>query len=365
MKAIIHVAEAFGGGIIEFILQIVKYQPEYKHVIIHGKRVEDVEAIKRQFPENTEFIEWTAAQREVNLVADWKAFWALRFIVNNLRKQHQIQAVHLHSSKAGFLGRFALKGTVPTQKLIYTPNGLAFARRDVSNLKRFFFWFLEYIAALYSGRVIACGASEAAYMKKKGIQADFINNGTAFCPEDYPVAKKLKNKPEEKVVLTVGRASIQKNPALFNAIARCFEAEKHIRFIWVGDGELAGELTASNIELTGWLTKEEVISYLKQADVYLSTSLWEGLPFAVLEAMMCSKPLVLHRCVGNEDLVKENINGFLFDTAEEAVEKLRVLLNAPSQVLHDMGKASRSLCEENFNAQKMAEIYRRAYENTF
>lgn len=365
MKTIIHVAEAFGGGIIEFILQIVKNQPGYRHIIIYGKRGVDIDAVRKQFPENAGFVEWPFAQREVHPIMDWKAFRSLRRIVKKIQREHSVQAIHLHSSKAGFLGRFALRGVVPGQRLIYTPHGLAFARQDVSKTMRLFYVLLEWVAAAYAGRVIACGASEAALMKKAGIRATYINNGTAFCPEEYPVTRKLKNKPEEKVVLTVGRVSIQKNPVMFNQIAQRFEQEPHLRFIWVGEGELSHELTASNIELTGWLSKAEVIALLKQADVYLSTALWEGLPFAVLEAMMCEKPLLLHRCVGNEDLVIENQNGFLFDKVDEAVAALHDLLKAPEEKIAHMGKESRRLCEQHFNARQMAELYRKAYEGNF
>ncbi|WP_051633231.1 glycosyltransferase [Thermonema rossianum] len=154
MKTIIHIAEAFGGGIIEFILQIVKNQPGYRHIIIYGKRGVDIDAVRKQFPENAGFVEWPFAQREVHPIMDWKAFRSLRRIVKKIQREHSVQAIHLHSSKAGFLGRFALRGVVPGQRLIYTPHGLAFARQDVSKTMRLFYVLLEWVAAAYAGRVI-------------------------------------------------------------------------------------------------------------------------------------------------------------------------------------------------------------------
>ncbi|MBK6979684.1 MAG: glycosyltransferase [Cytophagaceae bacterium] len=80
-------------------------------------------------------------------------------------------------------------------------------------------------------------------------------------------------------ILTSGRISSQKNPSLFNAIALSFKDYPQVSFVWVGEGELSHCLTANNITITGWVSKEETNKYYSVADIYLSTALWEGLPF--------------------------------------------------------------------------------------
>ena len=65
---------------------------------------------------------------------------------------------------------------------------------------------------------------------------------------------------------------------MFNRIAESFPEWK---FIWIGDGDLRSELTASNIEITGWMDREEATEQLARADVFLIPSLCEGLPVAL------------------------------------------------------------------------------------
>lgn len=71
-------------------------------------------------------------------------------------------------------------------------------------------------------------------------------------------------------------------------------------------GEDRHFLTSFNIETTGWFTEQQVQERIQQADLYLSTSLWEGMPLAVLKAMALGKALLLSDCVGNIECIKEN-----------------------------------------------------------
>lgn len=62
-----------------------------------------------------------------------------------------------------------------------------------------------------------------------------------------------------------------------------------IEFVWIGDGELKSRLLADNIKVTGWVNKAKALDILNDTDIFLLTSLWEGLPMALLEAMYLKK----------------------------------------------------------------------------
>src|SRR5205085_2769729 len=112
-------------------------------------------------------------------------------------------------------------------------------------------------------------------------------------------------------------------------------------------GELAAELTDPNVTVTGWLNEGAVQRALSSLDLYTSTSLWEGLSLGVLRAMAAGKPLVLRRCPGNVDAVRPGENGYLFESAEEAVARLTTLARDPD-LRRRMGECSRSLFAERF-----------------
>jgi hypothetical protein len=101
---------------------------------------------------------------------------------------------------------------------------------------------------------------------------------------------------------------------------------------------------------------------LGRLDVYLSTSLWEGLSLGALHAMAAGMPLVMRRCCGNVDLVRHGENGYLFDDVEEAEAHIGVLARDPALRLQ-MGSRSREIVAEAFNARRMVETYRSLYRS--
>jgi len=274
-----------------------------------------------------------------------------------LKSIKTLDIIHLHSSKAGFLGRIAAYFLGLEKKTIYTPHGVSFLRKDISPLQKKIFIYLEKLAFKLGGTVVACSKSEADELKKYGIEAHYIYNGIKC----YEKEKKNINYKKKIIIGTIGRITPPKNPWLFNKIAQQYINYKKVKFVWIGDGELKNVLTSPNIEITGWLDRNEVFKKLDNIDIYLSTSLWEGLPLSVLQAMCKRKPLVLTDCVGNRDTVIENFNGFLFKKEEEAVSILNNLINNP-QLIHYLGENSFLLFKERFTLEKMITSYDALYK---
>jgi glycosyltransferase involved in cell wall biosynthesis len=264
--------------------------------------------------------------------------------------------IHLHSSKAGFLGRLACRMLGMQNKVVYSPHGVSFIRKDISDFKVALFTFLEKTGAKFGGRVIGSGASEATAFTAVGIAAEHINSGIA-CEEQ--VADRPCNAP--MIIGTAARITHQKNPALFNEIAQSFASDPSVRFLWIGDGELRQQLSAPNIEITGWTPRDVLIQHLHNLDVYLSTSLWEGMPLSVLLAMCAGKPLVLYDCVGNRDLVEDKKGGFTFREKEEAISCIETL-KADMQLVREMGEFSHRRLLDNFHLDAMICHYIELYE---
>lgn len=351
---VVHVVECFSGGTINFVNLATKLIPDCQHIVVHGERPEEIcpLKVKATFDKEVSFIKWPSVQREISVWRDLKALISLY----NILKGIEADVIHLHSSKAGFLGRVVCRA-LNLKSVIYTPHGAAFLRKDIPASKVRLFKLLEKIGASISGNVICCSESECKAFANSGIAASYINNGIEVLNRQDDSSKSADS------VLTIvncGRITVQKNPLLFNLIARSFKETNDIRFIWIGEGELQHELDSPNIEVTGWLPKQEVLALLRKADIYLSTSLWEGLPFAALEAMSIGKTMLLKDCVGNVDLVVENQNGFLFNEADDAVQKI-ILLHANREILNEMGAKSIQLCIDKFNIQDTFQSYKEEY----
>ncbi len=350
---ITHIIES-GGGSADFVLYLVKYLPQHRHVIIYGDRTfgDRINEVKQKYT-NATFYQWEHVQREISLLKDINATFYLYRLIKNVESD----VIHVHSSKAGFLGRLVCY-FLGRKNVIYTPNGLPFIRKDISFIKEKIYLFLERAANWLCGKIICCSRSEAAELIMKGINCVYINNGTEIF--DY-LKKDCVNENNKFIIATTGRVTIQKNPALFNEIAKYFESDSRYQFLWIGGGELEHELTSKNIKITGWIDKSLVTDTLAKADLYISTASWEGLPFAVLEAMNLYLPLLLSNSVGNNDLVIKDYNGFIYKNSKEAIERI-IFINTKREVIEKYGKNSHELVVKDFNVELMAQQYENEYK---
>ncbi|KWF37299.1 glycosyl transferase [Burkholderia diffusa] len=236
-------------------------------------------------------------------------------------------AVHLHSSFAGFLGRLSTLFALPKAAFFYSPHCISFMRRDISGVKRLAFVGLEWIACVRKCLYVACSESEGrairAWLRQPVVVVENAVSATLSSsqpgePEGPP------NRPP--CVVTVGGIRAQKNPELFARIAHGMRA-RGTHFVWIGDGDDAAKarLAEAGVEVTGWLPRDEVARRLAHADMYLSTSSWEGMPVSVIEAMLAGRPVIVSGCAGNVDVVRHLQTGVIYATAADAVAWLERL----------------------------------------
>jgi glycosyltransferase involved in cell wall biosynthesis len=370
---IVHVVEPFASGIATFVRSLVENLNDDLHIIVHGEReyVMKSEEVKQHFPKgNVRFIRWKSAQRAISIRKDTVALMELYNILKRLKKQAHIDAVHLHSSKSGFLGRLACK-LARIKTVVYTPNGAPFLVGS-NKLINYVYKQLERLGSAFGGRVVCCSPSELEAYQALGIDALNINNGIAIGKGYNHGDKNLPMTPLPRIsatgktpkfrIVTSGRIVGQKNPAMFNAIATYFEEFRDFEFLWVGDGEDRDQLTAKNIVITGWMPSKESKLMISTSHIYLSTANFEGMPFAVLEALVLKKPVLLSDCIGNRDIVHKGLNGDLFQNEEEAIVKILQYHNN-RDMLPVMGEYSRQFCAQEFNIDSTFTSYRDLYKS--
>lgn len=355
---VLHVVESFGGGIINFVKHLTNLDCLESSTILYNEREIKISQIQTKFTNKVSFIRWKSAQRTINPYKDILAYFNLIHIL----RSNKYDIVHLHSSKAGILGQLA-SVFFRKIKFYYTPNGASFARKDTSQFSRWVFISIEKISNLIGRAKLVCvSQSELDLYLNIGINGIYINNGTKIYPEKIVLDKKKENRI---IVVNSGRIANQKNPTLFNEIAlMCFNANFPVDFIWMGDGTPENEniLNSPNIKITGWLEEQDMINLLNKSSVFLSTSLWEGLSFAILESMNFKLALILTKSVGNIDLVANNYNGFLYETAHEAFKFINTYVNN-FELLNNHGINSQILLKDKFDVNLMIESYNKLYKN--
>lgn len=325
-KKVLLISESMGGGLRKHVVQLIENLDSSKFEIffIHGtdsldevflERYESLKQIATLIPCNT-FV------REIDLKKDYTTL----LFLSKMIKKIQPDIVHCHSSKAGVLGRIAARMN-KIKKIFYTPHAYSFLAPEFGRYKKKLFIAIESILSRYATTKtfnVSKGEKEAALKFKldKDNKFEVIYNGL---PEiDLPTkkeARELIGIEEKNIVIgTNARMSEQKNPIVFMEVAKKVVAKNsNIHFVWAGEGILFKEIKkfllendlCENVHLLGNRTDSEII--VAGYDIFFSTALYEGLPYAPIEAMRAGIPIMLSNVTGNIELVKHNICGRLFE----------------------------------------------------
>lgn len=340
--------EAFGGGVYTYVKDLCNFLVENDvteslqvHLIYSPNREEfNKDLFIKEINPKIKLYEIDMI-RNINISIDYKVLKQTRLIL----KKIQPDVIHLHSAKATVLGRISAYNIVQKNKIFYSPHGYSFVQQNISSPKKIIFKIIEKTMPLLVGGItVASGDTEYELSKKYG-KAVLIRNGV-----DLELPNNLYKKPHNETLTigTVGRLCPQKNPSFFNDLALNLP---HYKFIWIGNGDLINEITAPNIEVTGWISsREELLKKINQLDIYTQVSLWEGLPISILEAMAIRKPLVVSNVIGNRDTVKNNFNGYTFNSITEAIESFKKLENLTLR--EKFSENSYLFCDADFNKSK-------------
>lgn len=353
---ILHITESLGAGVGHYLTLVTLAQQSAGHevVLAHSIRADtQVAELDTQFKGIRRVV--VPMVTEVSLVQDALGVFRLIRLIQAVRPD----VIHLHSSKAGVLGRLAARVCGVRVQVFYSPHGFAFLRQDVSNTKQKLFLWFEKLASKLGGSLVACSPSEAnlALTQVRHTSVHLVENATDLSKIPLSTGSYRTVK-----VINAGRVCFQKAPWKFRQVAEAC-AGLPISFVWLGAGDLAAELqsqTTSNIAITGWLTQSEVAKHLSDADIFLMPSLWEGMPLALIEAQAAGIPAVVLNVVGCRDVVEDGVTGFVCDSVDGLVARTRQLIEDPL-LRKRMGENAARIARTRFAVGRMNDEILRLY----
>jgi glycosyltransferase involved in cell wall biosynthesis len=301
--------------------------------------------------------------RRISARQDFAAARELRRLLRTLRPR----VLHLHSSKAGGLGRLAALG-IPRLPVVYSPHASA------AHLGRVYAYIERVLGRLNTDRVVAVSASEHSELARLNLvqRQRLVTVACGIDPEEVRcAAAEAPSLPlsDGPLVVAVGRLSEQKNPLLLvRASELIVRRVPNAHFVWVGDGELRPQVEqaigGAGIQhrwtITGWLTNP--YSILARASVFVLPSRYESFGYVTLEAMVLGRPVVASDVSGSRDLVVHGETGRLVPEGD-----LGALADAVSDVLRDpternrlgtAGSARSALFSSDHMSRKMLDVYR-------
>lgn len=353
MKKVLFVVEAMGGGVFTYVVDLAnELSKKYDVYIAYGLRKQTPRNFKAYFNKEIHLIRVASFTRSISPIKDMKALSEVKKIGRKIKPD----IIHLHSSKAGVLGRICFRKF--NGPLFYTPHGYSFLIKNIGKTKKTFYFFIEKFFSNLKGTTIACSPGEYKIAKKITNHVAYVSNGINV-EKLSKIRQTLRKKNSNFTVTTLGRISVQKGPKVFNQIAKELP---YISFKWIGDGELKDELTASNIKITGWLNRKEALEELMSSDVFILSSLWEGLPISLLEAMFLGKICIVSNVIGNNDVINNGENGFIGYSTDNYVDTIKNIYNRKIDINKIEANAIDDVIKK-YNTKSMAKKYINIYES--
>ena len=271
-----------------------------------------------------------------------KAIFKLRKII----KKEGYEIISCHTPVGGFLGRVCTINLKNKPRVIYTAHGFHFFK----NSKKLN-WILWYPIEKYLSRFTTCIITmnnEDYDLAKKKFHCDVEKiNGIGLNKDRlktfYSVDKLKKElKLEDYYIISyIAEISKRKNQLKLIKELNKYDLEKEkIKVLLVGDSiihNFKDRINNPNIIYIDF--KKTIGDYINISDLIISSSLQEGMPLCVLEAMYFNKPIIALNIRGNKDLIKNNKNGYLVNNVSSLVKKIMEYKNGePLKIKNDISK---------------------------
>lgn len=338
---------------------------QFEHIIINGssKNLTTSKGITKIYNLNL--------YREIRPLQDLK----LLFKLIKICKKEKPDLIHAHSSKGGILGKIA--ALIIGKTCLHTPQAYSFLSTQ-NKFKRNLYLFIEKALKILPHKILASSKSEAhRALNEVGYPEErVLTFPNAINPIDKVPELSIKKEWPDEYLCTVSRPSYQKNLELMIDVIDQLKKEKpEIHLVLMGVGSYSPNTRAieekiehlglqQNITMLKWTSRDDIFRIINDAKLYISTARYEGLPYAVVEALALSKALVLSDADGNRDLIDDGKNGFLIfaDNIEKYKQRIIDLLNYKDKRTA-FEKHSKKLFNEHFNINYTIKYLETIYKN--
>lgn len=314
--------------------------------------------------------------------APWSDIRAILALAQLIRR-NRYHIVHTHTAKAGIIGRLA-SALCRIPVVVHTLHGSTF-HSSLHPVTAAFYRFLERLAAHVTNQFVTVGDDLRDIYIRAGVGCPdryvTIRSGfdlSRFLLEPVQIALKRRNIraelgiPEEAFVIgSASRLEPRKGQNFFlQAAQHLSQHHDHVCFIIAGDGPSAKELRllsqALKVDDRVWFLGhrfdiEDVISAM---DVFVLTSLWEGLPQVLVQAAALGRPIVTFDIEGAKEVVQPGENGFVIAKGDVTalIKALEYLINDRPKATQ-MGESGRKYVTIDYDKEVMISQINALYQN--
>lgn len=301
---------------------------------------------------------------------------SLPFRIAELLRRREVDLLHTHLPYAGVVGRLAAK-LAGVKAVVYTEHNVPESYKLWTGLSNRLTCRMDSLTIAVSRRVAGSINKMPLFHPKSvrviygGVDAERMNAGGRDPGE---VRTELGIPPGNSVVGNVANLKPEKGHVyLLQAAKRILNDRPDVTFVIVGGEkkpgmlaqlkELAGGLgIQKNVVFTG--AREDAVSIMKTFDVFVMSSLYEGLPVALMEAMSLGKPVVATTAGGISEAVEDGVTGFLVEprNPDALATKTMALLSDRDGLYEAFSRKARETAERRFSAKVMVSQVENSYE---
>ncbi len=290
--------------------------------------------------------------------------------LDDIIDQEQYSIIHCHTPMGGVLGRLAArKARRRGTKVLYTAHGFHFCK-GAPLLNWLIYYPIESLLATMTDCLITINSEDYQLAVSRGFRSSSIErvNGVGVNTEVYyyrQAEQKQKLRIEKgysnDAFMMFYAAEFNKNKnqrLLIQAMALIKDTLPNAKLLLAGDGTLLEESkalardlgVAGMIEFLGY--RNDIAEIMPMCDVAVASSLREGLPVNIMEAMSCGLPILASDNRGHRELVSSNVNGWIVhpEDAQTLAEKIQMLANNRDLLLK-WGAAGRKRIEQRYALQ--------------
>ncbi|HEY3320693.1 MAG TPA: glycosyltransferase family 4 protein [Planctomycetota bacterium] len=380
MKKLCYICEATQGGVRKHLRDLLRVfsqaQEGFEVHAILGDRGEPGFRDEMEQLAKAGNVRYTLVPQLRRALRPWRdaaAYSQMKELLRSIKPD----IVHTHSAKAGFLGRYAAHN-LDIERVIHTAHVFPF--QWAGGVTGRVYLGLERQVARFSETLICVGESQRADAVARKLtdpaKLVVVRNGIEL-PEQTAASQRAAARatlglPESALAVgMVGRLAPQKGiGALVKAAANVLRERADAVFFVVGGGPLEGSVRRRMAELGVPESRFRLLGHREDADklyaafdVVALSSLYEGLPYVLLEAMARGVPVVATDVLGSRDVVVEGETGFLARVKDsEHIAECIIRLLGDANLREQMGRAGRERVAREFSFEAFVAGHRSIYQ---
>lgn len=314
--------------------------------------------------------------REISPIKDFIAIFEMRKFFHS----RNFDIVHLNSSKAGVVGAIAAK-LAGVKRVIYTAHGFVF-NENLNIFKKLFYIFIELVSFVFTDEIITVSEFDAKSILKlhliskrkvrvihNGIDTNSLGFKSRIESRKFFEDKIGRNLSDFQIICSISNLFDNKGvDYLIKAADILLLKNKKLMFIVIGEGPCRSRLEnlikekgiENNFYLIGFVERPE--QYLKGIDLYVSSSLKEGLPYSLMYVLNAGIPTISTDAGGSPEVVEDGFSGIIVSkkNPEKIAKEISTIID--NKDLYANFSDNATISTKRFSLDKMVEKTKKVYE---